>query len=132
MKRVVIDTNIFISGIGWGGLPLKILKLWENNEFILVTSLEIIDEIEKVIEELNLSKELWEEWKKLIFERASLIDIKFKLNIKLRDPHDIKFLECAVNGGASFIVSGDKDLLEKERLQNINIVSPRKFLRLFC
>jgi putative PIN family toxin of toxin-antitoxin system len=74
---------------------------------------------------------LWEEWKKLIFERASLINIKLKLNIELRDPHDIKFLECAVNGGASFIVSGDKDLLEEEKFPNINIVSPREFLKLF-
>lgn len=133
MKRVVIDTNIFISGIGWGGLPLKILELWKNNEFILVTSLDLIEEIEKVIEELNLSKELWKEWRKLIFERAGLIETrpKLRLKIELRDPHDIKFIETAVWGGASHVISGDKDLLEKKSYQSIDIVSPRIFLKLF-
>lgn len=100
MKRVVVDTNVFISAIGWGGLPLKILELWKNNKFILVISLEIIKEIEKVIGELGLSKELWEEWKKLIFERASLIEIKHRLNIKLRDPHDVNRMCCL---GWSFV-----------------------------
>lgn len=128
MKRVIIDTNVFISAIGWGGLPFEILEQWKNNRFILITSLEIIEEIERIVEKLDLPKTSWQRLKKLIFEKAGFIEIKHRLNIKLHDPEDIKFIECAFWGGASHIVTGDKTFLKAEKYQNIDIVSPRKFL----
>ncbi len=131
MKRVVIDTNIFISAIGWRGIPQKILELWKTNKYHLVLSLEIVDEIEKTIEKLGLSQSLWQEWRSLIFERAYFVEGE-SLNLpEIRDSKDKKVLNCAILSDASFIVSGDKDLLVLKKHKDIKIITPRSFLSQF-
>jgi putative PIN family toxin of toxin-antitoxin system len=53
--RIVLDTNVFISGIFFSGPPSKILKVWGNKSFQIVLSQQILDEYQRVAE--NLSSE---------------------------------------------------------------------------
>lgn len=63
-----------------------------------------------------------------IREFAHIVEPKQKLMVINRDPDDNKFLECSLEGGAEYIVSGDKDLLDLKTYQGIYILSPAAFL----
>jgi putative PIN family toxin of toxin-antitoxin system len=73
-----------------------------------------------------------EEIKTLIQEKilpfAKVVKPKRRLRVVGRDPSDNKFLECAVAGKASVIISGDKDLLSLGHYRQIRIQSPARFL----
>ena len=53
MIRVVVDTNVFISGIFWSGTPMKVLEAWIDGKFKLIISHDILVEYERVFEELD-------------------------------------------------------------------------------
>jgi predicted nucleic acid-binding protein len=57
-----------------------------------------------------------------------VVEIDAKVEGVCRDPHDDKFLAAAINGGATFLVTGDRDLLVLERFQDVEIITPQEFL----
>lgn len=97
--KIVVDTNVLISGVFFGGLPRKILTFIVNQKIIACATTEIIDPI-------------------------THIEI-------CRDPDDNKFLECAKDSHAIYIVSGDKDLLIIKEYENIQIVTAKDFCEKF-
>lgn len=139
--RAVIDSNIFVSGlILKSGNPYKILESWRNNLFTLLTSDAIIQEISKVLYYPKIQKKylLTQED---INEVLNLLEIDaFKIgNQKTilksvtsrtsRDVSDNKFLACAIQGKANFIVTGDQDLLVLKNFEGIPIISPSLFVK---
>jgi len=56
------------------------------------------------------------------------IEVRKRLTVVRRDPDDNKFLECAVTGGAQYLVTGDRDLLELGSYRGISIVTAGEFL----
>lgn len=131
VPRIVLDTNVFISGIlNPHGLPGKILNLLtEPGSFNLLISEEIFLEYSEVIQrrKFGLSKAKVSHALKVIFKHAFVLSPKQKLNIT-PDPDDNKFLECAVEGMASFIVTGNKKHYPFSEFQGVKIVSPEEFL----
>lgn len=126
--RVVLDTNVFISGLLFGGNPARVLQLAEARLFELLTSPPIRREVERVLEE----KFKWP---------ASMIalacnplwqigrDIHPSVQVTdCPDPDDNRILECALEGRAQFIVSGDHHLLDMKRFAGIPIVRIDQFL----
>jgi len=131
--RVVLDTNIFISGIFWpGNFCSRIIEFWKNNKVELVSSLEIVNEIVATLQEfkIKLTPEKITEWEKEILERSLIVTSIKKLNIIKDDPDDNKFLEAALAGKAQYIISQDNHLLNIKEFQGINIVKPEDFLKL--
>lgn len=128
--RVVIDTNVFISGIFWKGNPYKVLIAWKAGRFINVTSLEIIAEIVRVLEdfEIQLPKSIIREWKELIISNSIIVGSNNKLKVA-RDQTDNKLIEAAIAGQAQCIITGDSDLLVLGEFDGIRLVSPSDFLK---
>ena len=131
--RIVLDTNVFVSGVFFTGPPYHILKAWREGKVNLLVSLEILEEYQRVGAELNAE-----------FPDIDLSPVLELLAVKAevwaaptfsapicRDPDDDKFLACAVESRATAIVSGDKDLLILSPFQNIPILTPRAFARDF-
>lgn len=130
--RVVIDTNIFISGIHWKGDPEKVLRAWLQGRFEAVSSLETIVELTRVLRAFKVpmpEKEiLW--WEGTILEKSTVVEITGSLKIIENDPDDDKFVEMAVVGNAEYIISQDKHLLSLKKYSDIKVLAPKEFLEL--
>lgn len=129
MIRVVIDTNIFISGLVFGGLPRTVLQLSEEGAFTLVVVAPIQEEVKRILSEKFQwsEKEVAHALKKL-WRTSRIVNPKVKLTI-CQDPDDDRVLECAVEAGADFVVSGDRHLLKLRKFHNIAIVTAREFVQ---
>jgi len=129
ISRIVIDTNIYISAIFWGGKPRAIVDLGRSGEVLIFTSSEIEEEIEKKLKtKFGLSDE---EAAQILLDFSTFtVPVKISRRIAVidDDPDDDKFLECAVASRAGFIVSGDKHLLDLKEYEEIEIMKPADFL----
>ncbi len=129
--RVVLDTNVYISAILFGGNCEEVLKLAHQGAFTVAVSKKILDEIKSVLKEkFHWTDKQIADVIKYIKEIASVMNPNISLNIIKEDPADNKIIECAVASNASFIVSGDKHLLSVKEYAGIKIVSPIAFLKL--
>lgn len=135
MIRACLDTNILISGlISAKGVPYEILSALSDKEFILITSLEIIDEIEealnypKVKKALTLAPAEIKRVMKLVKKYSYKCRSASSLKVVEADPDDDKFLHAAIQGKADFIVSGDRHLLDLRIFQGIPIITARQFI----
>lgn len=128
--RVVLDTNVFVSAVFFGGVPGEILAAWRREEVQLVLSAEIADEYRRVGARLaadfpgvNLGPIL-----QLVLSGSELVSTPPLPEPLCRDPDDDKFVACAVAAEAQFLVSGDQDLLALSDVMGVTILSPRTFL----
>jgi putative PIN family toxin of toxin-antitoxin system len=131
--RIVLDTNVLVSGIFWGGAPFRILEHWISGELDLLVAPDILDEYVRVINSLGKKQPgLAAQWIDIITACPLIIKKRVSLSLS-RDPDDDKFLECAVAGMADCIVSGDDDLLTLKHVHTIPILKPAAFIsRYFC
>jgi putative PIN family toxin of toxin-antitoxin system len=133
--RVVLDVNVLVSAIiSAKGSPARIMELWEEERFEVVISPEIIGELGKVIrypkiqEKYHLPEQYVEQFLELIGNQAIVIKPVREITQIKSDPEDDKYLECAVAGGAAYIISGDQHLLRLVEYQGLPILSPAEFL----
>lgn len=130
--RIVIDTNVFMSALYFGGNPLKVVNLMQENRFDVFATPDIINEYNEVY--YRLEKKAGKKANKFVLD-----NILHYLNVipdsnsimASRDKEDDKFLNCAVNCKALYIVSGDKDLLALKECRGVKIVTVNEFLQLF-
>ena len=127
--KVLLDTNILISAIGFGGKPRQILTLVLDKKIKAVTSLILLAEFHEVINKkfhiLAPQLQLMESKIKKIF---LIVHPKVALDI-VRDKDDNRVLEAAIQGECHYIITGDTDLLDLKVYQGIKIVTPEIFLR---
>ncbi len=130
MVKVVIDTNIWISAIFFGGKLATILNAWKREDFLAVFSQETFLELENKLmhwgKKLGSEKEAAEYL--LSINRHALFfypQKKFEIS---RDSKDNKFLDVSFAADAKYLVSGDKDLLELNSIGRTKIISPRVFI----
>ena len=130
--KVVLDTNIFVSGIHWSGSSEKILRAWMEGKFELVSSLPIIEEIIRVLTSFKIPLDAddisW--WESLLLEKSLVVIPTEEVNIIKNDPDDNKFIEAALEAKTEYIVSQDKHLLVVKEYREIKIIPPEEFLRL--
>lgn len=134
MYKVVIDTNVLISGIiQKNGFPHKVVKLWEKGNLILVTSIPMIEEAKKVLNypkikgKFNLKDGEIKQTILNLLKYSILIYNPPALNVIKEDPEDNKILSTAIEGRADYIVSGDSHLLRLKNYKGIKIITPRMF-----
>jgi uncharacterized protein len=129
--RCVFDTNTMISAFLFDeGTPGRALKrALESGEVLL--SLELAEELAEVLSRKKFDRyvrrKLREEFLAGIIRETTLIKVNAILR-ECRDPKDDKFLEVAVSGKASHIITGDQDLLALHPFQGISILTPREFI----
>jgi putative PIN family toxin of toxin-antitoxin system len=129
MIKVVLDTNVFISALFWKGAPYQIFKRILEGAILNFVSPQILEELkERLLEKFKLPPERVKEYLEIIVFNSQVVYPKKKLNIVKEDPNDNKIIECALEAQASFIVSGDKHLLEIKEYKGIRIISPKEFL----
>ena len=130
--RVVLDTNIYISAILFGGNCEEILRLAEQGAFEIVISREIISEIEDVLKDkFKWSRQQISETISFIKAIATIIKPHMTIDAVKNDPSDNKVIECAVSSQAAYIVTGDrKHLLCIRKYKGIRIIDAAEFLRL--
>lgn len=133
--KVVLDTNIVVSRfLSPQGSPARILTLWEEGVFELLVSEGILNEYERALSYDNVRKRhgfTIEEIKQWMHNARkyghSVASEEVSIYVS-KDPDDDKFIECAVAGGADYIVSGDTHLLSLGEYKGIQILSPAAFL----
>jgi putative PIN family toxin of toxin-antitoxin system len=133
MIRAVVDTNITVSALLFGGLPLKIVKAALSKKFIWVTSPFLIEEAERVLssDKFGLSAHEMKTLTEPIFSIAEIVIPSMTINAIPRCPADNRVLECAVEGKCTYIVSGDRrDLLVLKKFQYVEIITARQFMDL--
>ena len=129
--RIVLDTNVLISGIFWNGTPSKILEWWINDKYQVLITQPILEEYINVLNRVSKGKKdsLVNAWMLFIVENGIVVNVRKKFKLSA-DPDDDKFIDCAVSGSADFIVSGDEHLLDLKSVLNVNILKPNGFLEL--
>lgn len=132
MVRVVLDTNVWISALNFGGKPAQILKLAVKKQIRLYCSATLFAELVGVLrKKFDYSDEKIKAVEALLKKRVKFREPKITLNIIKTDPSDNRVLECGLETGANFIVSGDKDLLNLGNFRGIKIINPAEFLDKF-
>ena len=129
MKRVVLDTNIFVS-MALGGQVGKINDEWRAGKFILVVSEDIVSEYLDVLQrpKLHLKSRTIATIINRIYRKAEFVTPKEQVGAIQVDPTDNKFIEAAIVEKADYIVSGDKHLLELKNFRSIPIITAHEFL----
>ena len=131
--KVVVDTNVVVSALLFGGHPGRLIELWQMDAIKPVASKQIIDEYLRVLTypKFKLSAE---EINFLLYQQIlpyfDIIDVHLGPAIIKKDPEDDKFIRCALAGKAKFIISGDQHLLALKFYRKIKIVSPADFIKI--
>lgn len=131
MKRVVIDTNVVVSGLLFGGIPGEFVTLWKRGQIRPLCSREIIEEYLKVLvyPKFSLSEsEIDFILTNEILPWFEVITVKAGMPFVKADPSDDKFIWCALAGKAKAIISGDDHLVALD-CSPIPILTATEFLR---
>lgn len=131
MYCYVFDTNVLVSALLFANSsPRKALELALNTGTILISK-ETIDELNNVLSrpkfERYISPSKREDFLLSFVQKSVLVEIQEKIE-ECRDPKDNKFLELAISGKATVIVSGDRDLLVLNPFRGISIVTVSQFI----
>lgn len=130
--KVVLDTNVLVSGLIFGGTPGRILSAWADGEVSLVISPEILEEYRRVGEELSKGREQLEEALDSLLAvlaiNATVVNAPSLPTSVCVDPDDDMFLAAALAADARMIISGDKHLLRVSGWQDIAVMKPRQFV----
>ena len=131
--RVVLDTNVLISSLLWSqGIPARVVALARQGRIHSVTSSVLLEELRRVLEEkMGFPPESLREALEIVIEHSEIVAPLCPVQVIQADPDDDRVLECAVEGKAEAIVTGDQHLLKLESFQSIPIVTPREFLSRF-
>ncbi|WP_420265241.1 putative toxin-antitoxin system toxin component, PIN family [Candidatus Magnetominusculus dajiuhuensis] len=135
--RAVIDTNVFVSGIiSPKGSPYKVLNAARKELFRVVTSFSINHEILNVIHrehiytKYHLDEDILNGITSFLYEGTVITGEKIKVEHIKADPADDKFLSCAIEGEADYIISGDVHLLTLKHYKGIQIVNAATFMQI--
>jgi putative PIN family toxin of toxin-antitoxin system len=130
-NRIVIDTNVIVSALIFSkSTTMQAFREAKENGLILISAeilSELIDVLSRQKIDRYLSQEIREDFLASLARETELIIINETIDI-CRDLKDNKFLELAISGNATHIITGDKDLLELYPFRDILIVTPSQFL----
>lgn len=122
-SRVVFDTNVYVSAYAFGGAPAELMRVAIAGDIELVTSPTLLAELARVLaDKLDFDQEHVAAVVRQIARIAVVVRPSTRLSV-IADEPDNRVLECAVEGGASLIVSGDRHLLSLYEYEGIRVVS---------
>jgi len=136
--KIVIDNNVLISGILWGGKPMRVLERIDSGIDQAFTSREILIELDRVLaypkfvrplKNAGVPRQDIVHW---IVERATIVIPKpLTRTIVIDDPSDDRILACAASSGADFVITGDtRHLIPLGKWDGIKIVTASNYLKL--
>ena len=128
--RIVVDTNVLMSGLFFGGWPYRVLEAWRDGRVEIVISVAILEEYREVGQRLagQFSDVNPGSFLDLLSVEGLFVEAPDLPAPVCSDHADDKFLACALAGGAKFIVSGDRALQRISGYREIEVLSPRRFV----
>lgn len=128
--RVLLDTNVLVSAILFGGVPRSLLERGIRGELEVVTSPTLMDELEELLDrKFGFPAEAARQVRAELELLAEVVRPRVVPRV-LRDPDDDEVLAAALTGDADVIVTGDTDLLELGSHRGVQILTPRDFLNI--
>jgi len=129
--RVVADTNVLVSALLFGGVSDQVFLAGLRGEIQLVTSDPLLKELERILKnkfklDVQLVRGVIEEVRNV----AEVVEVSSHINVISHPEEDNRVLECAVDGKADFIVTGDtKHILPLKEFRGIRILTPSEFIK---
>lgn len=129
--KVVLDTNVIISTVLFGGNPRKIIEQGIRGNIRICISGPILDELRRVLQRPKFSfpADIIQIISDELLYIGEFVNPTKRSSVITSDPADNSVLECALDAGAAYIISGDKHLLRLKTYTNIKIVEPAQFIR---
>lgn len=130
MLKVVYDTNVLISAFIAESYPREAFRMVLGGKVMLLASEELLAEFESVLsrEKFGFTKLQINDMILMVKRASKIVAPQQKLNIIKQDPDDNVILECAIEGKAGYIVSGDRHLLALKQYRGIKIITARQFI----
>ena len=135
--RVVLDTNVFISGgTISAGPPSQIINHWRDQDFVIVVSPQLLAEYEEVLSRPTIMKftgltiQENAQYIQEVADRAYITSGALTLDVLINDPDDNMVLACAEEGMATHLVTGNSKDFPFTDYKGISILTPREFLNL--
>ena len=127
--RAVLDTNVVMSAVFFGGVPLDVLNAWHRGEFELVVSEAVMSEYREIAERMKVKFPSVnpEAWLSYIESHATMVSAEPLDSQVCEDADDDVFLACAVAASAKIVCSGDRHLLACDGWNDIEVLTPRMF-----
>lgn len=133
MKAVTADTNIYISGLHFGGVPMQFLECALSGAFRLAASEPLLDEVRRVrAVKFGWSSEAVSDAFAQLGGCTDLVRPAQSLSVVTADPDDDRILECAVEAASGYLVTGDRHLLQIGRFRGIEILRVTDFMDVFA
>ena len=128
--KIVLDTNVFMSGVFFHGAPYEILDAWRHNRIRLILSPDILSEYRRVVAQLikSFPGVNPEPFIELLLVKAKIVESPALPEQVCTDKADDMFLSCALASKTKIVVSGDKALLKTSGYQGVIVLSPRDFI----
>jgi len=127
--RIVLDTNVIVSALVFGGLPRRVFELVEDGFYEFCYSGTIQLETSRVLRsKFGWDRKALSAFLRPLWARGTKVFPRERIRVVLSDPADDRILECAVAARAGVIVSGDRDLIRVGAYGSIAIVTPREFV----
>jgi len=127
--RVVLDTNVLISALFWGGGPRQVVDLAAAGHFQAVTSPGLLAELEAVLSEhFGVPREQVDLVLRDVLSYAEVVAPAEGVSVSLRDQDDVKVVACGIGGRADYVVTGDRALLALGEVEGIRVFTVRGFL----
>lgn len=129
--KIVVDTNVLISALGWKKSEHRLIKRIFKGEIQLFMSPQILEEFIQVSQrkKFGFSSDDIEEFVTSLILVCEMIIPQKKIEIIKEDPTDNMFLECAIEAKVDYIVSGDKHLMKLGEFQGIAIMNASALLK---
>lgn len=131
--KVVIDTNVFVSGLTFKGKPREVLDLIWRGDIEACISFFILKELEETLKkDFSWDRDQIKYTVEKIKAKTILVQPKNRVSVIKENDDDNRILECAIEGRVQYLISGDrKHLLPLKEYDRIKILSPAEFLKLF-
>ena len=126
----MVDTNVIVSALVFGGLPRRIFELVEGGYCELFYAAEIQEETRRVLrDKFGWDEDRLDRYLRTLWSLGKRVVLRHRVNAVREDPDDNRILECALAADADVIVSGDRHLLKIGAYEGITILTPRDFLK---
>jgi len=133
--KAVLDTNVWVSALLWGGKPAEVIKAAEEGKIDIFASEETVGEINQVLAYPKIAKILQadgllhEELIEAVLKVVKFVEVTKKVKVVLEHSADDKFIACALAAKADYLVSGDRHLLKIGSYKKTRIVTVAEFLK---
>jgi putative PIN family toxin of toxin-antitoxin system len=125
--KVFLDTNVLVSAMATRGLCADVLREVLSSHQLIVSA-PLFTELKRVLrQKLQIPAELIDDSIEILQQEAHFATPSTFPNVEIRDKDDLVILSSALNGNADLLVTGDKELLDLGKVEDMEIVSPRGF-----